>query len=141
MSARRALQACATALLAALLLAGCGGVTAADLFLVTRSGPTPGKRLTLLINEEGVVRCNGGPPLKISDHQLLLARAVQEETHDQTSSHVAVPARPGSVFGYSLRTESGTMTFADNSAGLPKILRELMVLVLQVSQQICHLPE
>ena len=52
--------ACALAGVAAgLLLAGCGGVRAADLFLLQRSGNVAGAKLTLLVNEEGGVRCNG----------------------------------------------------------------------------------
>ena len=41
------------------LLAGCSGVKPADLFLVTRTGAVPGAPLTLLVNEEGGVTCNG----------------------------------------------------------------------------------
>jgi hypothetical protein len=140
-SAARAATLACLAVLCAVAVLGCGGVTAGDLFVVTRSGPAPVSRLTLLVNEEGNVHCNGGPTRKISDPQLVLARAIAEETHDQTSAHTTLPARPGSVFGYSLRTESGTVTFADNSAKLPSILRELMGFVLQVSQQVCHLPD
>ena len=46
---RAALAACA-------LLAGCGGITAPDLFIVQRSGSGPGAKLTLLVNEEGGVQ-------------------------------------------------------------------------------------
>ncbi len=40
--------------------AGCGGIEAPDLFLVQRTGSVPGAGLTLLVNEEGGVQCNGG---------------------------------------------------------------------------------
>ena len=39
------------------VLAGCGGVKAADLFIVHRSGSTEHASLTLLVNEEGGVHC------------------------------------------------------------------------------------
>jgi len=39
-------------LAAAILLDGCGGVTAADLFLLERTGSGPGQHLVLLVNEE-----------------------------------------------------------------------------------------
>jgi hypothetical protein len=127
------------ALLAATFLGGCGGgVQAADLFVVTRSGTVPGGDLTLLVNEEGVVHCDGGSPLHISDSQLVLARGIQEELQEQTSKHLYLPPRPGSVFSYYLRDEEGTVRFSDNSVGQPKALRELQALVLQLAQGVCQ---
>jgi hypothetical protein len=127
------------ALLAATLLAGCGGgVQAADLFIVSRSGTVPGANLTLLVNEEGVVHCDGGPSLHISDSQLVLARGIQEELQEQASKHLYLPPRAGSVFSYYLRDEEGTVRFSDNSVGQPKALRELQELVLQLGQGVCR---
>lgn len=131
----------AAALAASLALAGCGGVTAADLFVVTRSGSTPHAHLVMLVNEEGVVRCNGDGPLKLSDPQLVQARALQEELHDFATANRVYPARPGSVLSYSVRDENGTVRFSDNSAGQPKVLHELALFVLVVAQQVCRLPE
>ena len=67
-------------LAAALLLGGCGGIKAPDLFLVQRTGTVPGARLTLLVNEEGGVRCNGGRTLKLGDAQLVEARGMKQVT-------------------------------------------------------------
>jgi hypothetical protein len=119
-------------------IASCGGIEAPDLFIVERSGP--GGRLTLLVNEEGGLRCNGGRELKLSDPQLVQARAIQEELKTPAGEHVALRARPGSVFGYYLRDESGSVSFADNSAGQPKVFRNLVLFVLQVAQQDCGSP-
>ena len=69
----------ACALLLAATVAGCGGVRAADLFLVERAGSAPGARLTMLVNEEGGVNCNGGRTLKLGDSQLIEARTIQED--------------------------------------------------------------
>jgi hypothetical protein len=132
-----ALLACALPLLAA----GCGGITSPDLFIVYRSGATPHARLTMLVTEEGVVQCDGGPHLKLSDSQIVVARAIQEEIKEQASSHLSLPARPGSVLAYYLRDQDGTVHFADNSAKQPKVLRQLALFVLQAAQQVCHLPE
>jgi hypothetical protein len=127
------------ALAVAAPIAGCGGLKSPDLFIVERSGP--GARLTLLVNEEGGLRCNGGRELKLSDPQIVQARAIQEELKTPASEHVSLPARSGSVFGYHLRDESGSVSFADNSTGQPKVLRNLALFVLQVAQQNCHLPQ
>jgi hypothetical protein len=130
----------ACALAAAILLGGCGGVTAPDLFIVYRSGSTPQARLTLLVNEEGGVTCNGRPAQqKLSDPQIVKAREIQEELLKPSSSHLSLPARAGSVLSYYVRDESGTVHFSDNSAHQPAVLRKLALFVLQSAQEICHL--
>jgi hypothetical protein len=129
-------------LVAGALLAGCGaGVTAPDLFVVQRTGSGPGAQLTLLVDEEGGVRCNGGRKLKLSDPQIVQARAIQEDLHDPASSHLALAPHAGSVLSYYLRDENGTVRFSDNSAHQPAVFRRLQLFVLQVAQQVCHLPE
>jgi len=123
----------------AVAIAGCGGVRPPDLFVVERSGP--GGRLTLLIDEQGGLHCNGGRELKLSDPQLIQARALQEELATPASEHLSLPPRPGSVFAYHVRDESGSVSFADNSSAQPKVFRNLALFVLQVAQQNCHLSE
>ena len=120
---------------------GCGGITSPDLFVVQREGSTPHARLTLLVSEEGVAQCNGGAHRRLSDPQIVKARAIQEEIKNQASSHLVLAARPGSVLSYRLRDQDGTVRFADNSAGQPKVLRQLALFVLQTAQQVCKLPE
>ncbi len=129
------------ALLAVVSAAGCGGVKAADLFLVKRSGSTPHARLTMLVNEEGNVTCNGGPVLKLSDHQLVIAKATQEELEEAASSNLVLPPAPGSVFEYNVRDEDGTVRFSDNSPHQPGVLHQLQLFVVEAAQQVCHLPE
>jgi hypothetical protein len=127
--------------LLALLLAGCGGVRAADLFLLTRTGGSPASRLTLVVDEEGGVTCNGRPSGKISDAQLVLAGGVKEELQGPASENLRLAARPGSVYSYSLRDENGTVGFSDNSAHATKPMHELALLVLQIAQQRCHVSQ
>ena len=135
------IRAGATALLAALLLSGCGGIRAPDLFIVRRSGLGPHAKLTLLVNEEGGVHCNGGHELKLDDSQIVKARVIQEELHDPAAAHLDLPAAPDSALSYSVRDVDGTVRFADNSPHQPAVLRQLAAFVLQTAQQVCHLPE
>jgi hypothetical protein len=128
------------ALVAALALFGCGGVRAADLFVVSRTGSSPQARLTLLVNEEGGVHCNGGRTLKLSDPEIVRARVIQEDLHAPASSHLSLPQRPGSVLSYYVRDADGTVRFSDNSAGQPAVLGRLALFVLQTAQRVCHLP-
>ena len=126
---------------ASILLASCGGVTAPDLFIVTRTGAGPHAHLTLLVNEEGGVNCNGGPTLKLADPQIVQARTIQEDLHEPSASHLVLAPRSGSVLSYSVRDEAGTVRFSDNSAAQPAVLRQLALFVLQTAQNVCHLPE
>jgi len=135
---RAALLGCVAA---ASILAGCSGVKAPDLFVVTRTGSGPQAHLTLLVNEEGGVNCIGGPTLKLADPQIVQARAIQEDLHDPSASNLVLAPRPGSVLSYAVRDEAGTVRFSDNSAAQPTVLRRLALFVLQTAQQVCHLPE
>lgn len=126
-------------LVLALAIAGCAGVKPPDLFVVERAGP--GGRLTLLIDEQGGLRCNGARAPALSDPQLIQARALQEELATPAGEHLSLGARPGSVFSYRVRDESGSVSFADNSAAQPKVLRNLALFVLGVAEQNCHLPQ
>lgn len=140
-SARRRRRAVVALLAVATLAAGCGGLKAPDLFIVQRYGAVPGARLTLLVNEEGGAHCNGGPTVKLSDSQLIEARAIQEDLHGPASAHLSLPARPGSVLSYEVRDESGTVRFSDDSLRAPAVLRRLALFVLQTAQRVCHLAD
>jgi len=134
------------ATLAAGMLGGCGGIKAPDLFIVQRTGSGPSANLTLLVNEEGGVRCNGiarrnGRTLKLSDPQLVQARAIQENLQEPAAKHTSLAAGPKAVLRYYLRDENGTVRFADDSAGQPKVFRQLALFVLQTAQSVCGLPE
>lgn len=124
-----------------LLSAGCGGIISPDLFEVQRSGSTRGARLTLVVSEEGIARCNGGSPQRISDSQLIKARTIQEKLHDYAVEHESLPAAPGSVLSYYVRDVDGTVRFSDNSLHQPHVMREMAILVLTVARDACHLPQ
>jgi hypothetical protein len=124
---------------------GCGGIVSSDLFIVYRSGRAPGAKLTLLVNEEGVVHCESSPARKsaghLSDPQILEARTIQEGLEGPASQHESLPAKPGSVLQYYLRDQNGSVRFADNSPGQPTAMRKLALFVLSVAQSVCHLPQ
>jgi hypothetical protein len=123
------------------IVVGCGGIKAPDLFIVNRSGSGPNAQLTMLVNEEGGISCNGGSELKLSDPQIVKARAIQEELKQPASEHLTLVAQPGSVLSYNLRDVDGTVSFADNSKAQPKVLRSLALFVLEAAQQVCHRPQ
>ena len=127
-------------------LAGCGGISAPDLFVVKRTGSGPHAKLALLVNEEGGVHCNGvgasaGHKLKLSDPALVEARAIQEDLEEPSANHVSLAPGAKSVLSYYVRDEHGFVRFSDDSAGQPKVFRQLALFVLQTAQRVCHLPE
>jgi hypothetical protein len=124
---------------------GCGGVLSPDLFVVYRTGTTPGAKLTMLVNEEGVVECNPNrthpTPRHLSDAQIIEARTIQEALHDSASLHQSLPPARGSVLQYYVRDQDGSVRFADNSPGQPAVTRKLAAFVLSVSRGVCGLPQ
>ncbi len=142
MPVRQTLLAGAGVLAGVGLLGGCGTVAPGDLFIVTRTGSTPHAALTLLLDEEGNVHCNGrAAARKLSDAELVRARGIQEDLQSLASRHATLAPMPGSVMSYGVRDENGSVHFADNSAAQPKVLHELALFVLRAAQQVCGLPE
>jgi hypothetical protein len=137
--ARRRAGALALASGCAALVGGCG-VRAHDLFLVQRSGAPPGAQLTLLVDDEGNVHCNGRAAGRVSDPQLIEARAIEEDLRDPASKHLSLPPGPRPVLRYAVREERGSVSFSDDSSGQPRAFRRLALFVLQASQRVCHLP-
>lgn len=120
--------------------AGCGGVKSADLFIVYRSGSVAGARLTLLVNDGGTVRCNGGAQRALSDADLVRARAIQDDLHDPAVSRTSLRAGPRSVLRYYVRDPDGSVRFSDDSQGQPQVFQQLALFVLQTARGVCRLP-
>ena len=133
-------HALVASLLGALLVlfAGCGA-TSPDLFVLTRAGSLPGARLTLLVNDGGTVRCNGGAPRALSDPQLLAARRAQEDVADDAKKGLTLPARAGSLLRFRIRTQDGTVTFSDVDAAARPELGRLIAFTRSVAQDVCGL--
>ncbi|WP_205699237.1 hypothetical protein [Conexibacter sp. SYSU D00693] len=150
---RRALGA---ALAAAMVAAGCGeGGPPADLFVVERSGSVPGARLELRLTDDGGAYCNGGERREVSSAQLLEARELQRELDgdpkeegdrglaDDGFRAGAKPDGAGglrTIFSYRVRSEDGTISFADTSTGPGDVLPRFVKLTRDVARGPCGLP-
>ena len=119
---------------AALAVGGCGGPTA-DLFVVQRTGEVPGANLRMLVSDGGV-SCNGGPRIEISSDQLLEGRAIATDLAELEQRDI--PPREAAVFGFEVRSESGTLRFADVNAR-PEVLPRLVRYVRTLAQDVCRL--
>ena len=128
----------AVAALAAVGLAGCGAGYP-DLFVLNRTGTLPGAKLTLLVNDGGTVRCNGGAPRDLPDALLLDARDIVTSLDDEAHDDLVLPRPPGALLRYRLRDEAGTVTFSDIDAGrLPK-LGKVIAFTRTVARDVCGL--
>ena len=122
-------------LLLAAVAAGCGSPPA-DLFVVNRTGSVPGAKLEMLVSD-GTVQCNGGKKHEISSGRLLEGRAIAAALEEVKQSDIP-PARPV-IFGYTVRSEWGTIRFAD-TAQRPSVLPRITRLVRDLAIGVCHLP-
>ncbi|HEX7290490.1 MAG TPA: hypothetical protein VF250_05105 [Conexibacter sp.] len=129
----------AVAALAAAALSGCGA-DYPDLFVLHRTGSIPGARLTLLVNDGGTVRCNGGDPLQLPARLLLDARRFARDLAEEAQDDLTLPAPRGSVLRYRLRTQDGTVTFSDEDAVHRPELSPVIVFTRAVAQDVCGLP-
>ena len=132
-------RACLVGLLAA-VAAGCGlDVESPDLFLLTRTGQ--GQKLTLLVNDGGTIRCNGGKPRTLPGPLLLQARDLATGLGGDAQQKLRIPPAAGSVYTYTLRLQQGTISFPDNATASGKYprLAQAEQFAVQAAQQSCGL--
>jgi hypothetical protein len=95
--------------------AGCGlDVSSPDLFVLHRTGQ--GKPLTLLVNDSGTVRCNGGKAKSLPDPLLLDARDLATDLDQDTKDKMHFAPARTSVFAYTVTLQDGTISFSDTAA-------------------------
>ena len=131
----RPVRAIAAGVLAG-LLAGCGQPSP-DLFEVTRSGEGPNDDITLVVNDGGTVRCDGGAPRRLDGDRLLRARELSRELATAAELNLELPPREDALLNYRARLEAGTVSFSDTSPNRPASLNRLMGFVADVSEQVC----
>jgi hypothetical protein len=127
------------ALAVAAALGGCGlDVQSPDLFLLTRTGQGPA--LTLLVNDGGTIRCNGGKPKQLSDHMLIQARALADSLDKDAKNKLEIAAAArGSVNFYTVKLQDGKVTFPDTAGASHKELAQAELFAVQAAQSPCGL--
>jgi len=134
---RRAPAVAAAAVAVAVLTSGCFDVRSADLFLLTRTGQ--GSTLTLLVNDGGTIRCNGGKAKTVSNTTLITARDLADNLATDAQNKLTIPKAPGSVYYYRIRLQQGTISFPDRAAATRKVLAQTELFATQTAQQECGL--
>ncbi len=128
-----------SAILVAALISGCGlNVQSPDLFLLTRTGQ--GAPLTLLVNDSGTIRCNGGKARNLADTLLIQARDLASDLDTDAKKSLNIPRSPDSVAMYRIRLQDGTISFPDTAAGKHKELAEAELFAVTAAQKACGLP-
>jgi len=126
----------AAAIATALTLSGCGlNVMSADLFLLRRTGQPP--PLTLLVNDDGVIRCNNGPAKNMPNELLLQARDLANSLNKDAQAGLKLPTPPNSVYAYSIKLPNGTITFPDTAAAARPELAQAEQFALQAADGPC----
>jgi hypothetical protein len=121
----------------AIAVAGCGfSQTSPDLFVLQRSGP--GGTLTMLLNDGGTIRCNGGPAKPISDATLIQARDLADNLDKDAKAKLHLPGRTDSVYRYRIRLPDGTITFADTAAASHHELSQAELFAAQAADGACR---
>jgi hypothetical protein len=129
----------AACLLFLLPLAGCG-VQSPDLFALTRTGALPDARVTLVLTDDGFVKC--GPKEKgrvLPDRLLLDARELKRRAADDATANRRFPRRAGSQLSYTLRSQDGTVRWSDTSRPLPSQYFLLALLARRIGKGVCGL--
>jgi hypothetical protein len=120
----------------ATLTAGCGfDVASPDLFVLTRTGE--GRTLTLLVNDSGTIRCDGGRARRLADPLLLRARDLAASLDEDAKRNLRIPAPANSTFRYSVRLQDGTIAFPDTAAARHSELGQAELFAVQAAQQAC----
>ena len=124
---------------AAIALAACGlNVRSPDLFLLKRTGQ--GQTMTLLVNDDGTIRCNGGKPKQLSDKQLLVARDLANSLNNDAKAKLQIAAGlPGSVDFYTVTVPNGKVTFPDTAGRSHSELAQAELFAVQAAQSPCGL--
>jgi hypothetical protein len=109
------MRAAAAAVLCCVALAACGfAVEAPDDFLMTRTGQ--GARVTLLVNDSGTIRCDGGRARPITNALLITARDLVDNLTTDATNRLRIPQARNSVYRYTMRMQAGTISFPDTAA-------------------------
>jgi hypothetical protein len=96
-------------------LAGCGfDVQSPDVLLLTRTGQ--GRTVTVLVNDGGTIRCDGGKQKPISNRLLIRARDLGDGVANDAKAKLRLPSPPNSIYRYTISVPNGTLSFPDTAA-------------------------
>ncbi len=106
-----------------------------------RDGPGRGAKVSLLVSDDGTVRCNRRAPVPLGAERLLTARELARDLGKQAALGLELPPgrKEDTTFTYRAELAEGTIAFADSSKGIPPTYTRLAAFTRQVSRQVCKL--
>lgn len=120
-----------------IMAAGCGlNVQSPDLFVLTRAGA--GQKLTVLVNDSGTVRCNGGASRPLPDPLLLQARDLASKLDDDAKSKLRIPPGPHTVNRYTVKLQDGSISFPDTAGAAHRELAQTELFATQIADGPCR---
>ena len=121
-------------LLAAAVLAGCGG-EAGDLLAIDVSGG-PGGEHSLVVTDNGRGRCDDGDEKTIESDRVIDAREVEREAQELIADGRTFEERAGRR-RYRLSTKEGELSWSEGEPGLPEVLPKAQLLALELERELC----
>jgi hypothetical protein len=130
----------AAAALALAATATACGTPSNDLFVVERTGSLPSAKLTLLVRDDGTVRCDDGERKPIDSARLLDARTLADDLAEPAEAGLDLPPRERALLRYRFMVEEGTVRFSDVDAARRPELGRAQAFVRSVARDICGRP-
>lgn len=122
---------------AAIALSACGlQVASPDLFVMRRTGPGPA--LTLLVNDGGTIRCDGGKSRPLSGQMLIDARQLAQDLDKDAQAKLSLRSPRDAVYRYVMTLEHGTIAFPDTAGNQHPELAHAELFAVQAAQGPCR---
>jgi hypothetical protein len=128
----------APAILACVLLAGCGG-EAGDLMAIEVSGGVAGPRpLDIVLASDGRGTCNDRPSESIPSDVVIEARELERDLSDLAEDGATYDATGNDQREYVVRIKAGTVRWAEGERNLPEVLPRTQLLALKLDRLLCR---
>ena len=129
----------AAALLAGLLIAGCGGEAGDLMAIEIAKGPARGRALDIVVKSDGRATCNDGSEETIPSELLIDARELERQLGDLAEEGATfVPPTGAGRREYVVRIKAGTIRWSEGDRGLPQELPQLQLFALQLDRLLCR---
>ena len=128
----------AAALLAGLLIVGCGGESGDLMAIEASGGKARGGPLDIVITSDGRATCNDGPEETIPSGLLIDARELERDLGDLAEEGATFGSASGDRRDYVVRIKKGTVRWPEGDPGLPAQLAETQLLALRLDRLVCR---
>jgi hypothetical protein len=128
----------APALLAALVVAGCGGEAGDLMAIEIAKGPARGRELDIVIKSDGRGTCNGRDEETIPSELVIDARELERDLGDLAEQGAFFEPTGAGRREYVVRIKAGTVRWSEGDRGLPRELPRTQLLALKLDRLLCR---